>query len=125
MLILDTIYHYQLFERIDAHCRLRIYQHNEQHVVVVTELHSNKEMAITTAWPELVHEIAQQYGLDLAHTEWIEHYPQGDCVQRSERGDTFDHVTLENDVPHWRRITPEELEQFLGEKMLKNEGGYT
>jgi hypothetical protein len=116
MLLTDTLHHYQLFEQIDAHCRLRIYQHRERHVVVVTELHSNKNMAITNAWPELVHEIALQYGLDMAHTDWIEHYPQGEYVERSVRGDTFDLVTFENDAPHWRRITLEELEQLIGEK---------
>ena len=118
MLITDTTYYYQLFEQIDAHCRVRIYQHNDQHVVVVTELHSNKEMAITNAWPELIFEIAQQYGLELARTQWIEHYPHGNYVERSERGDTFDHVTLENDTPHWHRLTVEELEHLIGEKTI-------
>lgn len=118
MLITDTTYYYQLFEQIDAHCRLRIYQHHDQQVVVITELHTNKDMAITNAWPELIREIAQQYGLDLTRTHWIEHYPQGEYVDRSDRGDTFDYVILENEAPHWRRITVEELEQFIGAKTL-------
>jgi hypothetical protein len=118
MLLTDTIFHYQLFEQIDAHCRLRIYQHNQQHVVIVTEVQSNKDLAITNAWPELIPAIAQQFGLDLAHTQWIEHYPQGEYVEQSDRGDTFDHVTFENKTLHWRRLTDEEIEQFIGAKTI-------
>jgi hypothetical protein len=116
MLITDTLYHYQLFEQIDAHCRVRIYQHQERQVVVVTELQSNQDLAITNAWLELVPDLAHHYGLALAQTDWIEHYPQGEYVERSTRGDTFDHVTLEPDGPHWRRITRAELAQFIGEQ---------
>jgi hypothetical protein len=119
MLITDTIYHYQLFEQIDAHCRVRIYQHQGRQVVVVSELRSNKDLAITNAWPELVHGIAQHYAIDVAHTDWIEHYPQGEYAQQSDRGDTFDQITFEADGPHWRRITLEALEQLIGEQEQK------
>jgi hypothetical protein len=118
MVVTDTIYHYQLFEHFDVHCRLRIYQHNEQHIVMITELHGNKDMAITNTWPELVTGIVEYYKLDMAHTQWIEHYPQGEYAQQGARGDTFDLITLENDVTHWRRMTIEEVEQLAGEKIV-------
>ena len=117
MLVTDTIHHYQLFEQIDVQCRLRIYQHNEQQVVVITELSGNQAMAITNTWPELVPGIAQHYNLDLADTHWIEHYPQEEYAQQGARGDTFDLITLENEATHWRRMTVAEVEQLAGEKV--------
>lgn len=115
MLLTDTIHHYKPFEQIDAHCRLRIYQHNEQHVVIATEMADNKEISITSYWPELANEIADQYSLPLAHTVWLEHYPQGDYSLASARGDTFDQLTITSELPLWRRLTVEEVEQLTGE----------
>jgi hypothetical protein len=115
MLLIDTIHHYKPFDQFQAHCRLRIYQHNEQHVIIATEMVDNKEISITSYWPELAHEIAHQYELDLAHTMWIEHYPQGAYALASERGDTFDQLTVSKEVPDWRRLTVEEVEQLIGE----------
>lgn len=117
MLVIDTIHHFQPFAQFVAHCRLRIYQHNEQAVVIVTEMVDNKEIAVTTYWPELAHEIAHQYDLSLAHTIWIEHYPQGKYALASARGDTFDQLTLSSEQPHWRRLSVEAVEQFIGETL--------
>lgn len=116
MLITDTIHHYKAFEQLVAHCRVRIYQHNERYVVVATEMPDNQAIAITNYWPELANEIAQQHNLDLTHTVWIEHYPQGNYAREGERGDTFDQITLENGEPHWQRITREAAEQLIGEQ---------
>lgn len=112
MLIIDTMYRYQLFEHIEAHCQVRIYQHNERYVVIASELPDNKNIAITNSWPELMYGLIQQYGLNMAHTVWIEHYPQADYAQHGDRGDTFDQVTLEDGTPHWRRMTAQEIAQL-------------
>ena len=117
MLLTDITHHYKPFERFNAHCRLRIYQYNERHVVIATEMADNKEIAITNYWPELAHEIAQQYDLNLAQTIWIEHYPQGDYALAGERGDTFDRLTLGGDLPQWRRLTLKEVEELVGETL--------
>jgi len=115
MLLTDTIHHYKPFEQIHAHCRLRIYQHSEQHIVIATEMADNKEISITSYWPELAHEIAQQYDLPLAHTIWLEHYPQGEYAMASARGDTFDQLTLSAELPRWRRLAVAAVEQLIGE----------
>lgn len=117
MLVIDTIHHYQPFEQFQAHCRLRIYQHEEHPVVIVTEMVDNKEVSITNYWPELAYEIARQYELPLAHTVWIEHYPQGNYALASSRGDTFDQLTLSNERPQWRRLSAEAVEQLIGEPL--------
>ena len=81
MLITDTIHHYKAFEQLQAHCRVRIYQHHDLYVVVATELPDNQALAITNYWPELARDIAHQYDLDLARTVWLEHYPQGNYAR--------------------------------------------
>ena len=118
MLLTDTIHHYQPFEQFHAHCRLHIYQHNEQHVVIATEMADNKEISITSYWPELAYEIAHQYDLQPEQTIWLEHYPQGDYALVSARGDTFDQLTLSDELPQWRRLTVEEVEQIIGESIF-------
>lgn len=118
MLLTDTIHYYRPFEQLDAHCRLRIYHHRERSVVIVTEMADNQEIAITSYWPELAHEIANQYALQLTSTLWLEHYPQGDYALASGRGDTFDQLALSDEPPHWRRLTLEEVEQLVGEPLV-------
>jgi len=118
MLLTDTIHYYTPFEQLHAHCRLRIYQHREQSVVIVTEMVENTEIAITSYWPELAHEIATQYGLDAPSTLWLEHYPQGSYALASGRGDTFDQLALSTESPQWRRLTREEVEQLVGEPLF-------
>jgi hypothetical protein len=120
MLLTDTIHHYTPFAHLHAHCRLRIYQHNEQAVVIVTEMADNKEIAITSYWPELAYEIANQYSLDPTDTVWLEHYPQGSYALASARGDTFDQLTLSNALPQWRRLSLAEVEELAGEPLLEN-----
>ena len=115
MLRTDTIHHYTPFDQFTAHCRLRIYQHEEQVVVIVTEMLDNREISITSYWPELAYEIADQYSLPLAQTLWLEHYPQADYALSGERGDTFDQLNLSNEQPEWRRLTLEEVQQLIGE----------
>lgn len=117
MLLTDTIHHYKPFEQLNAQCRLRIYLHNEQHIVIATEVADNQELAITNYWPELAHEIAHQYDLNLAQTVWLEHYPQGGYALGSARGDTFDQITLSDELPQWCRLTAAEVEQLIGEAL--------
>ncbi|MCB0122677.1 MAG: hypothetical protein KDE58_10560 [Caldilineaceae bacterium] len=120
MLLTDTIHHYEPFEQLYAHCRLRIYQHNEQVIVIVTEMADNREIAVTNYWPELAYEIADQYGLTPTTTIWLEHYPQGNYALASARGDTFDQLTLAAERPQWRRLTHEEIEQLIGEPLAND-----
>jgi len=121
MLRTDTIHYYRPFEQLDAHCRLRIYQHDEQAVVIVTEMADNQEIAITSYWPELAYEIANQYGLEATSTLWLEHYPQGSYALASGRGDTFDQLTLGDEPPQWQRLTRKEVEQLVGEPLVDHE----
>lgn len=121
MLRTDTIHYYRPFEQLDAHCRLRIYQHGEQAVVIVTEMADNQEIAITSYWPELAYEIANQYGLAATSTLWLEHYPQGSYALASGRGDTFDQLTLSDERPQWRRLTREDVEQLVGEPLVDDQ----
>jgi len=123
MLLTDTIHHYKPFDQIHAHCRLRIYEHNEQHVVIATEMADNKEISITTYWPELADEIAHQYGFHPEQAIWLEHYPQGNYALASARGDTFDQLTLSEELPQWRRLTVEEVEELIGEPVTRTESG--
>lgn len=120
MLLTDTIHYYKPFEQLNAQCRLRIYQHNDRSVIIVTETADNKEIAITSYWPELAYEIAEQYSISLPNTIWLEHYPQGGYALASERGDTFDQLTLSVESPQWRRLMREEVEQLIGEPLLTN-----
>lgn len=119
MLLTDTTHHYKPFDQFVAHCRLRIYQHQEQHVVIVTEMLDNKEISITSYWPELAYEIADQHSLPLAHTIWLEHYPQADYALSGDRGDTFDQLNLSSEQPEWRRLTAEEVQQLIGEPLTQ------
>lgn len=119
MLLTDTIHHYKPFEQFVAHCRLRIYQHQEQVVVIVTEMVDNKEISITSYWPELAYEIAAHHSLPLVNTLWIEHYPQADYALAGVRGDTFDLLDLSNELPEWRRLTVEEVQQLIGEALAQ------
>ncbi|HRW05171.1 MAG TPA: hypothetical protein P5121_08770 [Caldilineaceae bacterium] len=121
MLRIDTIHRYQPFDHFHAHCRLRIYQHQERAVVIVTEMADNKEFAITSYWPELAFELATLYELDPADTIWIEHYPQGDYALASERGDTFDQLTLTDELPQWQRLSQMEVEALVGESIAENQ----
>ena len=68
-------YNYKPFDQFVAQCQLRIYQHQEQYIAIVTATVDNKEISITSYWPELAYEIADQYNLPLAQTCWLEHYP--------------------------------------------------
>jgi hypothetical protein len=115
MLLTDTIHHYKPFEQFAAHCHLRIYQHQGQHVVMVSEMADNPEISITSYWPELAYEIVDQYNLPLAHTIWLEHYPQAAYALGGTRGDTFDQLTLGTDLPEWRRLAVDVVEQLIGE----------
>lgn len=117
MLLTDTTHHYKPFDQFVAHCRLRIYQHQEQYVVIVTEMVDNKEISITSYWPELAYEIADQYSLPLIHTIWLEHYPQADYALAGTRGDTFDQLTIGNELPQWRRLAVEEVQRLIGEPL--------
>lgn len=117
MLLTDTIHHYKPFDQFVAQCQLRIYQHQEQYIVIVTETIDNKEISITSYWPELAYEIADQYNLPLAQTRWLEHYPQADYALAGTRGDTFDQLDLSNELPEWRRLTVEEVQQLIGEPL--------
>jgi len=117
MLLTDTIYHYKPFDQFVAHCRLRIYQHQERYVVIVTEMIDNKEISITSYWPELAYEIANQHNLSLVHTIWIEHYPQAEYALAGVRGDTFDQLTIGNELPEWRRLAVTEVQQLIGEPL--------
>ena len=121
MLLTDTIYYYKPFEQLHAHCRLRIYQHNEQVIVIVTEMADNREIAVTNYWPELAYEIVDQYDLNLTSTVWLEHYPQGNYALASERGDTFDQLLLVTKQPQWRRLTRKEVEHLVGEPLAEND----
>src|SRR5690349_2492240 len=114
MLLTDTIHHYTVFEQLQAHCRLRIYQHQERYVVVATEMADNQALTITNYWPELAHDIAEQHALDLTRTLWLEHYPQGHYAREGARGDTFDQISIEDGHPHWRRLTREAVAQLIG-----------
>lgn len=121
MRLTDTIHHYKPFDQFVAHCRLRIYQHQEQYVAIVTELVDNKEISITSYWPELAYEIAEQHSLPLVKTLWIEHYPQAEYALAGARGDTFDLLNLSNELPEWRRLTVEEVQQLIGEALAQTD----
>lgn len=122
---LDTRHHYKPpWSGIHARCRLRIYVHNQQTVVLLTELPDNPGMSVTNWAAELATDIATRYKLDPNKTIWIEHYPAG-----AERSATFDQVrfawgkpaklwqqqyALAADTPYWQRLTLEEVEIATG-----------
>ncbi len=104
----DVIHQYKPpMSGIQAHCRLRVYQHAGQTVAIVTELRDNSGMSVTNAAEWLLPAMAQQYGLP-ADVVWLEHYER-----QGGKPDTYDQVTLRHGSPAWRRLSADELRALL------------
>jgi len=109
MKTLDVIHQYKPYRSgIEAHCRLRVYEHQGSTVAVLSEPPDNPGMSVTNAAEWLLPRVAQQYGLP-AETIWIEHWQR----QQGEP-DTYDLITLTSSgSPAWRRLSATELAELL------------
>jgi hypothetical protein len=128
----DRILHYKAYpwQGFTSACRVRIFLAQptlpELHSgVIVTELPENSGTSVTNAAETIATLVVRQYGLDPAHTVWVEHYPdrhplQARCEQVYDANpdlpsiydESFDLLTFEWDGegahhPKWTRITPE------------------
>ena len=104
----DAVHTYQpAWSKIEAYCRVRVYEHQGKTVAVVTEEPGNTGMSITNAAEWLLPEIAAQYALP-ADVTWIEHYPA-----RGKLPESYDLVSLASGAPTWRRLSGEELRALL------------
>ena len=95
------------WSKVDAYCRVRVYEHQGKTVAVVTEEPNNTGMSITNAAEWLLPEIAAQYALP-ADVIWIEHYPE-----RGRLPESYDLVSLASGAPTWRRLSGDELRALL------------
>jgi hypothetical protein len=107
--------HYRL-----AHCRVRIYEHEGQQVVVATEMEGNPGMSVTNAAEDIATQLAAAYNLEVDRLIWIEHY----CYP--DEGHIFDLVRFtweggKASDPQWRRITFEEVERLTGDDAIAGE----
>lgn len=135
---LDTTHIYKPpWSGIQAHCRLRIYEHDERTIVLWSEQPDNPGMSVTNYAGELATMVIEQHNLDPEHTTFIEHYPA--AAYRSGRIDeSYDLVlfdwrdvsTIFNQVlwtqvagpnvrhiatnPEWRPLTIEDVERMTG-----------
>jgi hypothetical protein len=76
LLKVDTKFTYKPYSTHQkSHCRLRVYQHEGNHVVVATELDDNPGVSITKAAEELVTVVANTYDLSIQRLIWVEHHP--------------------------------------------------
>lgn len=109
MQTVDKIHRYKPpMSGIEAHCRVRVYQHAGQTVAIVTEQADNHGMSVTNAAEWLLPALAEKYELP-EDVIWIEHYER----QQGEP-DTFDLVTLDGGSPAWRRLAIEQVEEMVG-----------
>jgi hypothetical protein len=124
---------------IQAHCRLRIYDHDGRTVIMVTEQPNNQGMSVTNYAGELATMLVTQYQLDPAQTIFIEHYPPAAFRHGATAQEQFDLVmftwqsieTVFNRLPWtqiagaqvrhvatnpiWRRLAVEEVERMTGD----------
>ena len=95
----------------DCKCRLRIYQINFDHIVViVSELSNNPGRSITEEASKLINLVCYQFGFAPFKVMWIEHYPVG-YVKNHE---TYDVIMMGLGDVFSQRINLQELEAFLG-----------
>lgn len=118
----DVIHRYEPWPGNKSQCRVRIYTHGDQNLVILEEMNGNQGMSVTNYSEELATELARKYRLDPAKTTWIEHYPKGLWYREKDTPEEWDVITYawENGKasdPHWRRIAGEQLERWEGEEI--------
>jgi hypothetical protein len=124
--MIDKTYHYTPPNAgIEAHCRLRVYNHNGKFVFLLTELPDNPGMSVTNAIDIIATKLLAEYMISPHEAAFIEHYP----ADASRPQDTYDYVSLNfqqravfnshnypwfAENPTWRRMTIEEVEIATG-----------
>jgi len=115
-----------------SHCRMRIFKHDNQTVVVMTEVGDNPGTSVTNMVEHIATQACEFYNLDPARCVFIEHYPDNRsewALKRDVRDSLleehfsramFNCITREGvnwclAQPHWRPIVREELERWTGE----------
>src|SRR5258708_23620118 len=103
---------------VPSHCHLKISKHNDQYIVIATELGTNEGMSITNAAEFLATKVAQEFDLDPSKTVFIEHYSDESFENmKSKTEETYNQVTFtwengEASDPQWRRLPKTELTSF-------------
>ena len=124
MPLIDTtfIYHVQA-NSYEAFCRLRIYRHNDQTVVIVTEPATNTGMSVTNAAGELAAQVCTHYNIDAAELIWVEHYgPDYMAKCRPNSDETFDrvHFTWQGErcsAPRWSPSSRAAVAALIGQAL--------
>lgn len=128
---IDTTFNYVGFHGCKSYCRLRIFNNEERHVVVMTETGDNSGTSVTNAVEEVALQVCERYSLNPHQTLFIEHYPDSRTPARDgqrrpapmfeEHFDrvTFGSITREGvnwrlSVPQWKRMAREQVERLTG-----------
>jgi hypothetical protein len=119
--MIDTTFEYKPFphHRL-ARCRVRLYEHDGQQVVVATEIDGNPGMSVTNAAEDIATQLVTDYGLDIERLVWIEHY----CYPDEDHKFDLVRFTWEDGKasdPQWRCITFEEAERLTGDETITGE----
>ena len=125
----DTIIRHTGHNRIEGHCRLRLYNNDGKKVVVVSEEPDNMGPSVTNAI-EIIAAIAiARYGLDENNSIFIEHYPKEERVRSEESFDLVEFHGTKADVfvsgekftglgnPDWKPLGKEKAEELCGEEI--------
>jgi hypothetical protein len=110
-------------------CRLRIIEHGDKTIVIATELPDNHGTSITNCAEYLATLVVRQYELFPDRLIWIEHYLERSFGKYDRLAESYDLVELDWDgerfatPPRWKRITPETVEQLIGQPLSSPIGG--
>lgn len=124
----DFIYPYRPPHHHTAKCRVRLWQHNERTIVLISELPDNPGMSVTKASEQIATSLVCDLALDPAtvvwHPEGSRHYPQEGRVlaRRSVPpfAESFDVITFawdrrnEASTPEWKRVSQAFFESLIG-----------